>query len=117
MPLAVHVMKAGAVDFLEKPFSDDRFLEVVRSAIRASQDRPVESEEVRAAKVLIESLSERESQVFQGLVEGKANKVIAHDLEISPRTVEIYRANVMNKLKAKSLSEVIRMALLVHGRK
>ncbi|WP_046867021.1 response regulator FixJ [Microvirga massiliensis] len=116
VPLAVEAMKAGAVDFLEKPFSDDRFLEVVQSAIRASQDRPTESEEVRAAKALIESLSERESQVLQGLVDGKANKVIAHDLELSPRTVEIYRANVMNKLKAKSLSEVIRMALLVQNR-
>jgi two-component system response regulator FixJ len=117
VPLAVEAMKAGAVDFLEKPFSDDRFLEVGRSAIRASQDRPGESEEVRAVKALIQSLSERESQVLQGLVDGKANKVIAHDLEISPRTVEIYRANVMNKLKAKSLSEVIRMALLVQNRR
>jgi two-component system response regulator FixJ len=117
VPLAVEAMKAGAVDFLEKPFSDDRFLEVIQSAIRASQDSPAESDEVRAVKARIQSLSERESQVLQGLVDGKVNKVIAHDLEISPRTVEIYRANVMNKLKAKSLSEVIRMALLVQNRR
>jgi two-component system, LuxR family, response regulator FixJ len=117
VPLAVEAMKAGAVDFLEKPFSDDRFLEVIQSAIRASQDSPAETDEVRAVKARIQSLSERESQVLQGLVDGKANKVIAHDLEISPRTVEIYRANVMSKLKAKSLSEVIRMALLVQNRR
>ena len=110
VPLAVEAMKAGAVDFIEKPF-DDVFLAAVRGAL-ARQERPA-PQDARAAEMRerIGSLSERERQVLGGLVAGKANKVIAYDLGISPRTVEIYRANVMTKMQAKSLSELVRMAL------
>ena len=115
VPLAVEAMKVGAIDFLEKPFSDDVFLNVVRSALRSLDEESQESDEIRAIKSRIETLSDRERQVLDGLVAGKANKAIAHDLNLSPRTVEIYRANVMAKLEAKSLSEVVRMSLLLNG--
>jgi two-component system response regulator FixJ len=112
VPLAVGAMKQGAVDFIEKPFDDDLFLAAVRAALqRHEQDARRES---RKAEVRhrFSALSERERQVLDGLVAGKANKVIAYDLGISPRTVEIYRANVMTKMQAGSLSELVRMTLL-----
>jgi two-component system response regulator FixJ len=112
VPLAVEAMKEGAVDFVEKPFDDELFLAAVRAAL-ARQAQSVEQDahtvEVRAR---IGALSEREAQVLEGLVAGKANKVIAYDLGISPRTVEIYRANVMTKMQAGSLSELVRLALM-----
>jgi two-component system response regulator FixJ len=112
VPLAVEAMKEGAVDFIEKPFDDDMFLAAVRSALDRQEQSAAQSAEIGQVRGRIESLSEREWQVLGGLVEGKANKVIAYDLGISPRTVEIYRANVMTKMKAGSLSELVRMALL-----
>jgi two-component system response regulator FixJ len=112
VPLAVEAMKEGAVDFIEKPFNDDAFLAAVRSALDRQEENAAQNAEIGQVRGRIESLSERERQVLGGLVEGKANKVIAYDLGISPRTVEIYRANVMTKMKAASLSELVRMALL-----
>lgn len=113
--LAVEAMKAGAVDFIEKPFDDD----VLIAAIRAALSRHAEDSEREARKAVIQdrlkALSEREREVLEGLVAGKANKVIAHDLGISPRTVEVYRANVMTKMQANSLSELVRMALVEGG--
>jgi two-component system response regulator FixJ len=115
VPMAVEAMKEGAVDFIEKPFGDEVFLAAVRSAL-LRQDRNVhQTPELLQAQARLDSLSERERQVLDGLVAGKANKVIAFDLGISPRTVEIYRANVMSKMQARSLSELVRMALLVEG--
>ena len=113
VPLAVEAMKFGAVDFLEKPFDDEVLLASVRSALRlhAGEARR-ESERVEIEKRLAE-LSPRERDVLGGLVAGCANKQIAFDLGISPRTVEIYRANLMDKMKAQSLSELVRMALIV----
>jgi two-component system response regulator FixJ len=112
VPLAVEAMKAGAVDFLEKPFDDELLLRSVRAAL----DRSQENAELQSERVEIEarlaSLTNRERDVLDGLVAGKPNKVIAFDLSISPRTVEIYRANLMTKMKAASLSELVRMALL-----
>jgi two-component system response regulator FixJ len=111
VPLAVEAMKAGVVDFFEKPFDDEQILDAVRKAIAQSgQGEALESEKAEVA-ARIASLSGREREVFDGLLAGKANKVIAHDLDISPRTVEIYRANLMTKMRAKSLSELVRMAL------
>ncbi|MFD1702938.1 response regulator FixJ [Methylopila henanensis] len=111
VPMAVEALKQGAVDFIEKPFSDDLFLAAVRSALasRAAEAR----EHARAAEMRerAEHLSEREREVLDGLVDGKANKVIAFELGISARTVEIYRANVMTKMQARSLSELVRMAV------
>jgi two-component system, LuxR family, response regulator FixJ len=111
IPLAVEAMKAGAADFFEKPFSDDAMLAAVRRALgRQRHDRAREAEHA-AVKERLASLSARERQVLEGLVAGKPNKTIAFDLGISARTVEIYRANVMTKMDAASLSELVRMAL------
>ena len=112
VPLAVEAMKFGAVDFLEKPFDDDVLLASVRSALNrleASAALETERAELRAR---IATLTHRERDVLGGLIAGHPNKIIAFDLEISPRTVEIYRANVMTKMKAGSLSELVRMALV-----
>ena len=112
IPLAVEAMKAGAVDFFEKPFDDEAMLAAVRRALgRRRQDRARDTER-EGVKERIGSLSARERQVLEGLVAGKPNKVIAFDLGISARTVEIYRANVMTKTNAGSLSELVRMALV-----
>jgi two-component system response regulator FixJ len=111
VPLAVEAMKAGAIDFIEKPFRDETLLAAVRSALRASEGRIASEAHEANARQKVALLSLRERQVLDGLVEGHANKVIAHELGISPRTVEIYRANVMTKMGAASLSELVRMAI------
>jgi len=109
--LAVEAMKAGAVDFIEKPFDDDALIGAIKTAL----SRGRESSERRSAASVVRDrlklLSDRERQVLDGLVAGKPNKIIAYDLGISPRTVEIYRANVMTKMQADSLSALVRMAL------
>lgn len=110
--LAVEAMKIGAADFLEKPFDDDVLLATVRAALRqrgADEKRNAERIEIEGR---LAALSNRERDVLSGLVAGRANKQIAYDLGISPRTVEIYRANLMNKMQAGSLSELVRMALV-----
>jgi len=112
VPLAVDAMKLGAVDFLEKPFEDDALLAAVRSALgRHDQYARREAEKAEIFQ-RIASLSPRERQVLEGLVAGNPNKTIAFDLGISPRTVEIYRANVVTKMQATSLSDLVRMALV-----
>jgi two-component system response regulator FixJ len=109
--LAVDAMKAGAVDFVEKPFDDDVLIGAIKTALsRGRQDSERRSAQSKVRERL-KLLSERERQVLDGLVAGKPNKIIAHDLGISPRTVEIYRANVMTKMQADSLSALVRMAL------
>ena len=115
VPMAVEAMKEGAVDFIEKPFDDDGFLAAVRSALRLQEQHARRDAQVTEVQARLQGLSERERQVLEGLVAGKANKVIAYDLGISPRTVEIYRANVMTKMQAGSLSELVRMALVAGG--
>jgi two-component system response regulator FixJ len=109
--LAVEAMKIGAVDFLEKPFDDDLLLASVRSALNKEADAAKHKAEVADIDDKLAALSNRERQVLEGLVAGKANKVIAFDLGISPRTVEIYRANLMTKMAANSLSDLVRMAI------
>jgi two-component system response regulator FixJ len=112
IPLAVEAMRAGALDFLEKPFDDEKFLAAVKSALgHLEKDSQRDAERMDLNK-RIATLSAREREVLDGLVAGKPNKIIAFDLGISPRTVEIYRANVMTKMNAGSLSELVRMALL-----
>ena len=112
VPLAVEAMKLGAVDFLEKPFEDDALIAAVQSALGRHEHDARRAAEKAETFQRIASLSARERQVLDGLVAGNPNKTIAFDLGISPRTVEIYRANVMTKMKATSLSDLVRMALL-----
>ncbi len=111
--LAVEAMKLGAVDFFEKPFDDDALLAAVRSSLSKSTDDSKRNLERTEIADKLAALSKRERQVLEGLVRGHQNKTIAYDLGISPRTVEIYRANLMTKMNAASLSELVRMALLV----
>lgn len=112
VPLAVEAMKLGAADFLEKPFDDVAILDTVKSALDRRQ-KTSQHDALREQVVdRIGGLSQRERQVLECLVAGQANKTIAYELGISPRTVEVYRANVMTKMKAQSLSELVRMALL-----
>jgi two-component system, LuxR family, response regulator FixJ len=113
VPLAVEAMKCGAVDFLEKPFDDDVLLASVRAALDRSEESVAVEAERAEIRARIAALTQRERDVLEGLVAGHPNKIIAFKLEISPRTVEIYRANLMTKMKAGSLSELVRMALVV----
>ena len=109
--LAVDAMKAGAVDFIEKPFDDEVLLSAIRLALNTRAAEPANSAARAEAEARLADLSPRERDVLQGLVAGKINKVIAHDLSISPRTVEVYRANLMAKTGARSMSELMRLAL------
>jgi len=113
VPLAVEAMKVGAVDFIEKPFEDELLLGSVRSALNRSRETASREAERTELQARLSMLTNRERDVLIGIVAGKANKIIAFDLAISPRTVEIYRANVMTKMGAASLSELVRMALMV----
>ena len=106
---AVRAMKAGAADFIEKPFDDDLLLEAVNAAFTRARE-PTRGEAMRAAK-RVARLSPRERQVLDGLVAGLSNKAIARNYDISPRTVEVYRANLMAKMQAGSLSDLVRMAM------
>jgi len=108
--LAVEAMKAGAIDFIEKPFDEEAILNAVQTAF----DRGGGGGEGPALAARLASLSQRERQVLEGLIAGHPNKTIAYDLGISPRTVEVYRANLMTKMEARSLSELIRMAILAN---
>jgi two-component system response regulator FixJ len=112
VPLAVEAMKTGALDFIEKPFDDDVFLRAVRTALSAHAVDSQREAQKATINSRLESLSNREREVLEGLVAGHPNKTIAYDLGISPRTVEIYRANVMEKMQAGSLSDLVRMALV-----
>jgi two-component system, LuxR family, response regulator FixJ len=117
--LAVEAMKIGAIDFLEKPFDDEALLTAVRAALQRTADDTQRNSELTTINRKLGDLSNRERQVLDGLVAGKANKAIAFDLGISPRTVEIYRANLMTKMAANSLSDLVRMAMvagIVDGR-
>lgn len=111
VPLAVQLMKAGVVDFIEKPFDPNRILEAVRGCLSALERQEVESEAREEATSRLASLTPRERQVFEALIDGKSNKEIAISLSISPRTVEIFRAKVMQKMQATSLSMLVRMGL------
>jgi two-component system response regulator FixJ len=111
VPLAVRAMKAGALDFIEKPFDGDQMMESIKRAIAHSSGSRSQTALAEAARDRIAGLTARERQVLEHLVVGRANKVIAYELDISPRTVEIHRAHLMEKMQAKSLSELIRLAL------
>lgn len=111
VPMAVEAMKAGALDFIEKPFDDEVLLEAVARAIAELKRKPREQDDISAIRQRLGQLSEREGQVMAGIVAGLPNKTIAYDLNISPRTVEVHRSNVMAKMNAKNLPELVRMVL------
>ena len=112
VPLAVEAMKLGATDFLEKPFDDETMLAAVSAALNRYQHEGARAAEKAQIAERVASLSNRERQVLDGLVMGHPNKIIGYDLGISARTVEIYRANVMTKMQASSLSDLVRMTMI-----
>jgi len=111
VPLAVEAMKLGAMDFLEKPFEDDRLIGVIEAALRRAEPGVKNEAATLEIQSRITSLSPRERQVMDGLIAGLSNKLIAREHDISPRTIEVYRANVMTKMQAASLSELVRLAM------
>jgi two-component system, LuxR family, response regulator FixJ len=111
VPLAVEAMKLGAIDFLEKPFEDDRLTGMIEAAIRQAEPAAKDDAVTQDIAARIATLSPRERQVMEGLIAGLSNKLIARDYDISPRTIEVYRANVMTKMQAGSLSELVRLAM------
>jgi len=111
VPLAVRAMKAGALDFLEKPFEEEAMLGSVRRALDLGRQKHDQMAEARAAQDLLALLTPRERHVLDQLVAGRSNKVAAYELGISPRTIEIHRARIMDKMNARSLSDLVRTAL------
>jgi len=115
VPMAVAAMKAGAVDFIEKPFEDEILINAIARAASRLDDVVEVSDDIASLRARLDSLSERERQVLTAIVAGLPNKTIAFDLDISPRTVEVHRANIMSKMQAKSLPELVRMAIALQA--
>jgi two-component system response regulator FixJ len=115
VPIAVQALKEGAFDFIEKPIDDDRLLKSVRGALEAGRRRREEAAGLDAIAARLASLTPREREVLVGLVAGHPNKTIAYDLGTSPRTIEVHRARVMEKMQARSLADLVRMALALEG--
>ena len=111
VPLAVEAMKLGAVDFLEKPFDDELMIAMIDAGLKRAEPEARQQAITREIADRVATLSPRERQVMDGLVAGLSNKAIAREYDISPRTIEVYRANVMTKMQAGSLSELVRLAM------
>jgi two-component system response regulator FixJ len=111
VPLAVEAMKLGAIDFLEKPFEDDRLIGMIDAALKQAESSARTEAATLDVAARLATLSPRERQVMDGLIAGLSNKLIAREYDISPRTIEVYRANVMTKMQANSLSELVRLAI------
>jgi two-component system response regulator FixJ len=113
VPMAVAAMKAGAVDFIEKPFQDEVLIEAIKRAASRLEETAGPVEDTATLRTRLDSLSEREQQVLYAVVAGLPNKTIAYDLGISPRTVEVHRANIMSKMQARNLPELVRMSIAI----
>jgi two-component system response regulator FixJ len=111
VPIAVRAMKAGAFEFIEKPFSEETLLSCIDRALARAAHASFKETEIQEILRRIETLTPREREVMDGMISGQPNKVIAYDLNISPRTIEIHRARVMEKMQARSLSALVRMAV------
>jgi two-component system response regulator FixJ len=109
--MAVEAMKNGAMDFIEKPFSDEVILDSIKRAVERAASQVDADAALTRTRERLASLSERELQVLRGVVQGQANKTIAFELGISPRTVEVYRAGLMSKMQAKNLADLIRAVI------
>jgi two-component system response regulator FixJ len=113
VPTAVRALKTGAIDFIEKPFSDDVLLERIRQALAVDRQRRDEYARRADAEARFQQLTPREREVMELVIAGKANKVIAADLNLSPKTVEVHRANLMKKMEVDSVAELVRLGLLL----
>lgn len=111
VPMAVAAMKAGAADFIEKPFEDEVLIDAIKRAASRLEENTAPVEDTVTLRARLERLSERERQVMSAVVAGLPNKTIAYDLGISPRTVEVHRANIMSKMQARNLPELVRMSI------
>jgi two-component system response regulator FixJ len=114
VPMAVAAMKAGAVDFIEKPFEDEVLIEAIKRAASRLDDAAEITHDVQALRPRLAALSDRERQVLSLIVAGLPNKTIAYDLGISARTVEVHRANIMSKMQAHNLPELVRMSIAMN---
>lgn len=115
VPLAVEAMKLGAIDLLEKPFEDEALLAAVCAALERRSAEENRSKETLEARNRLATLTRRENEILAGLLKGASNKVIAHDLGISTRTAEVHRANIMAKMRAGNLAELVKMALAANA--
>ncbi|ESQ16716.1 MAG TPA: DNA-binding response regulator [Chromatiaceae bacterium] len=113
VPMAVRAVKNGAIDFIEKPFNDQELLDAVQRAIETDAEQRGHAQEIASVQTRMERLTKREREVLEQIIAGKRNKVIAADLGISQSTVEAHRAKVMEKLEVRSLSELMRIMLLL----
>ncbi len=114
VPMAVRAMKAGAIDFLQKPYNDQTLLDRIQQALELCSQRRQNRSELALIRANHDHLTQREREVAERVVAGKANKVIAIELGLSPKTIEVYRANVMFKMQAHSLSELVQMWMRLH---
>lgn len=115
VPMAVKAMKGGALDFLQKPFRDQDLLDRIHNAIQRDRDRRSLRREIQSIRERLETLTPRETEVMEKVVQGCANKVIAMDLGVSQRTVELHRARVMHKMNVRSLAELVHLTSKVAG--
>jgi FixJ family two-component response regulator len=113
IPMAVEAMKKGAMDFIRKPFRDQELLDRIQEALNHDAENREHHADLEAVRIRAASLTPREKEVFERVAEGQANKVVAIDLEISERTVEIHRSQVMQKMEAKNLADLVKMKILL----
>lgn len=115
IPMAVKAMRDGAVDFIQKPFRDQELIDRIHEALKLDAENRVQIEQYDAIRLNFEKLTAREREVLDSVIKGKANKVIAADINVSQRTVEVHRANGMEKMQAKSVAHLVRMMMTLES--